>query len=63
MQQAQSFPLAPHPQPIPKPLLLSLDSGTECSLDHWIEISWLVEREDEEIEGYLLEDSCFLASH
>jgi len=62
MQQAYSFPLAPQPQPFPRPLLRSFDSGPECSLDHWIEISWLVERADEELEGYLLEDTCFVGS-
>jgi hypothetical protein len=43
-------------------MLHSFDSGPECSLDHWIEISWLVEREEDEIFGYLLEDSSFVAT-
>lgn len=28
-----------------KPHLSSLDSGGECSLDHWLEVYWLVEEE------------------
>lgn len=28
-----------------KPLLTSLDSSNECSLDHWLEVYWLVEEE------------------
>ena len=28
-----------------KPLLTSLDSSNECSLDHWLEVYWLVEDE------------------
>jgi hypothetical protein len=28
-----------------KPVLVSLDSGNECSLDHWLEVYWLVEEE------------------
>jgi hypothetical protein len=28
-----------------KPVLISLDSGNECSLDHWLEVYWLVEEE------------------
>jgi hypothetical protein len=28
-----------------KPVLVSLDSGNECSLDHWLEVHWLVEEE------------------
>ena len=28
-----------------RPELLSFDSGNECSLDHWLEVYWLVEEE------------------
>jgi hypothetical protein len=28
-----------------KPELRSLDSGSECSLDHWLEVYWLVEED------------------
>jgi hypothetical protein len=28
-----------------KPSLTSLDSSNECSLDHWLEVYWLVEEE------------------
>lgn len=30
-----------------KPTILSLDSGSECSLEHWLEVYWLVEEEYE----------------
>ena len=30
-----------------KPTILSLDSGSECSLEHWMEVYWLVEEEYE----------------
>jgi hypothetical protein len=50
------------PQTRNKPLACSIDSGQECTLDHWIEITWLEEREDDELAGYLFEDSCFVGS-
>ena len=28
-----------------KPTLVSYDSSTECSLDHWLEVYWLVEED------------------
>lgn len=28
-----------------RPELVSFDSGNECSLDHWLEVYWLVEEE------------------
>jgi hypothetical protein len=28
-----------------KPTVLSHDSGLECSLEHWLEVYWLVEEE------------------
>ncbi len=47
-------------QPVPaerRPYLASFDSGHECSLEHWLEVSWLVIHEDEEeLEGYVFED-------
>jgi hypothetical protein len=62
MQQSPSSLFTPHPQPQPRPFLRSFDSGPECSFDHWIEVSWMVEHEEDELDGYLLEDSCFVAS-
>jgi hypothetical protein len=47
------------PKPIPaerRPYLVSFDSGHECSLEHWLEVSWLVKHEEEELEGYVFED-------
>ena len=46
-------------QPLPaerRPYLVSFDSGHECSLEHWLEVSWLVKHEEEELEGYVFED-------
>ncbi len=28
-----------------KPIVVSHDSGSECSLEHWMEVYWLVEEE------------------
>ena len=62
MQYSLSLSSAPPPQPEQKPFLVSFDSGRECSLDHWLEVSWLVQHEDDELEGYCFEDSCFVAT-
>lgn len=45
-----------------RPPLKSLDSGQECSLDHWLEVAWLVEHEEDELQGYVFDDSCLLLS-
>jgi hypothetical protein len=48
-----------------KPCLSSYDSGQETSLAHWLEVCRLVElaeREDQESEGYVFDDSCLLVS-
>ena len=42
--------------------LASLDSGQERGLDHWLEISWLVEKEEDDLKGYLFDDRCLLIS-
>lgn len=49
---------SPPPQPMTeiRPILVSLDSGREFSIDHWLEIAVLVEQQDEELEGYVFED-------
>ncbi len=39
-----------------RPFLVSFDSGHECSLEHWQEVSWLVEHEKDELDGYVFED-------
>ena len=45
MQGLMEIPvLVPHIQP--KPVILSFDSGDECSLDHWFEVYRLVEEEE-----------------
>jgi hypothetical protein len=51
----------PHPAPQleNRPFLVSFDSAREFSLDHWIEVSWLVEQQQDEFEGYVFED-CLL---
>ncbi len=35
----------PHTHPQEKPHPASHDSSSECSLDHWLEVYWLVEEE------------------
>ena len=59
----QSSPTNPSPTPVAqaerRPFLVSFDSGREFSLDHWMEVSWLVERQQDELEGYIFED-CLL---
>lgn len=32
---------------VSRPEILSYDCGDECSLDHWLEVYWLVEEEFE----------------
>jgi hypothetical protein len=63
MQYSPNIPSPSSPQSTRRPFLVSFDSGHECSLDHWVELSWLVEHEeDEELTGYLVEDSCFVVT-
>jgi hypothetical protein len=50
------------PQATSKPRLTSLDSGQECSLEHWLEVYKLVEKEDFDLRGYVFDDSCLLVS-
>jgi hypothetical protein len=55
----QHLRTAPSTQPLSaerRPYLVSFDSGHECSLEHWLEVSWLVIHEEEELEGYVFED-------
>jgi hypothetical protein len=55
----QYSPSTPSNPPFPaerRPFLASFDSGHECSLDHWLEVSWLVEHEEDELDGYVFED-------
>jgi len=63
MQSSAAFvPVRPS-QANCKPRLISFDSGHECSLDHWLELSWLVEMEDkDELEGYIFDETCLLVS-
>jgi hypothetical protein len=60
----QYSPTLPPPLPLTlaehRPFLASFDSGQEFSLDHWLEVSWLVEREQDELQGYVFED-CLVA--
>ena len=58
MQYSPTISMLPS-QPIgeQRPVLLSLDSGREFSLDHYVEVAWLVERQEDELEGYVFEDS------
>ena len=62
MPYSSTIPSPPQHQADRRPLLVSFDSGHECSLDHWLEVSWLVEHEESDLDGYLLEDSCFVVT-
>ena len=48
---------SPQPPADRRPYLVSFDSGHECSLEHWLEVSWLVEHEEDELKAYVFEDS------
>ncbi len=41
-----------------KPHLKSFDSGQECSFDHLRELYSLLEVEDQELDGYVFDDTC-----
>jgi hypothetical protein len=48
-----------------KPSPSSFDSGQEFSLDHWLEVSWLVNKADEDPDNSLIAenpDHCLLVS-
>lgn len=62
MQFAPAVQSPPPPHAEHRPLLHSFDSGAECSLAHWLEVSYLVEHEEDVLEGYLVEDSCFVVN-
>ncbi len=49
----------PVPPPEHRPFLVSFDSAREFSLEHLVEVSWLVEHQEDELEGYVFED-CLL---
>jgi hypothetical protein len=50
MQHSTAFVSVPHPAIENKPLLTSLDSGQECSLEHWLEVTCMVEREESDLD-------------
>ena|ERR1035437_1225963 len=50
MQHSTALASVPHPTTQNKPLLTSLDSGQECSLEHWLEVTCLVEREELDLD-------------
>ena len=50
MQHSTVSVSVPHPAAQNKPLLTSFDSGQECSLEHWLEVTCLVEREELDLE-------------
>jgi hypothetical protein len=54
MQHSTAFASVPHPATQNKPLLTSLDSGQECSLEHWLEVTCLVEQEELDLDIELL---------
>jgi len=60
MQCTPIYDPGAHPQAQSKPRLSSLDSGQECSVEHWLELCRLVELveiEDRELKGCVFDDS------
>jgi hypothetical protein len=55
MQYSPTTPLSQSLSAERRPYLVSFDSGHECSLEHWLELSWLVEHE-EELDEDVFED-------
>jgi len=62
MQYSPILDVVPRAEAESKPRLTSHDSGHECSLDHWLEVYTLVEKEDLDLEGYVFDDSCLFVS-
>ena len=54
MQHSIASTSVPHPATQNKPPLTSFDSGQECSLEHWLEVTCLVEREELDLDIELL---------
>lgn len=54
MQHSAASVSVPHPADQNKPLLTSFDSSQECSLEHWLEVTCLVEREELDLDIKLL---------
>jgi hypothetical protein len=48
-----TFPSVLPPQAGNRPFLTSYDSGQECSLEHWIEVSRLVEKAEDDLGSKL----------
>jgi hypothetical protein len=50
------------PQAASGPRPTSFDSSQECSLEHWLELFKLVEREtlDYDLDGYVFDDASLL---
>jgi len=57
MQYSQAIPAPPQPLGEHRPFLNSLDSGHEFSVDHLVNVAWLIKHQDDELEGYVFEDS------
>jgi hypothetical protein len=66
MHHSTASASVPHPATQIKPLLTSLDSGQECSLEHWLEVTYLVEQEELDLDIELLltdPDRSVLVAH
>ena len=57
MQLSPTIPSPQSPSSERRPYLVSFDSGHECSLEHWLEVSWLVEHEEDDLNMYVFEDT------
>lgn len=62
MQDTPVLEPALRPQAESRPCPTSFDSSHECSLEHWLEVYRLVEKEDFDLDGYVFDDSCLFVS-
>jgi hypothetical protein len=61
MQYAPLLTTQP-PQAPNRPSLRSFDSSRQCSVEYWREVYGLLEPEEDDLTGYLFEDTCFVGS-
>jgi hypothetical protein len=57
MQYSPTISAPPQPIAEHRPFLVSLDSAHEFSVDHLVNVAWLIEHQDDDLEGYVFEDS------
>lgn len=50
MQKSRAFTLVCHPRAAIRPRLTSFDSSQEFSLDHWLEVTCLMQEPEDDLE-------------